>query len=235
VTNPVNVSLVAERTDSPPEAHRTITVKNDGGLPTGALAAPDVSGLAEPGGGAVATSTFSVSDDLCTGQLLAPGATCTFTLLLDVAAYANSAPWTGDLPISASPGGTTHISVTGRYTSKLVFDSVTDLVATATPPTDGSTHFLVTNDGPTDFGPMSSTLVDAGVPGGSVGTFALSTDLDFGVPACTDGMTLASGTSCQWVVSYTNTTGAGSDSAFLVFDVPGVVHAQAGFTGTGQP
>src|SRR5689334_21706520 len=40
VTNPVNLSLVAERTDSPPEAHRTITVENDGGVPTGTLVAP---------------------------------------------------------------------------------------------------------------------------------------------------------------------------------------------------
>jgi hypothetical protein len=231
----VNVSLVAERTDSPPEAHRTITVKNDGGEPTGALVAPDLSGLAEPGGGAVATSTFSVSDDLCTGQVLAPGTTCTFTLVLDVAAYANSAPWSGDLPVSAAPGGTAHVSVTARYTSKLVFDPTTTLIANANPPADGSTHFLITNDGPTDFGPMSSTLVDGGMPGGNVGTFSLSTDPAFGVPACSDGMTLASGTSCQWVVTYSNPTGAGTDSEFLVFDVPGVVHAQAGFVGEGQP
>jgi hypothetical protein len=125
--------------------------------------------------------------------------------------------------------------VTARYTSKLVFDSTTTLVANASPQTDGSTHFLITNDGPTDFGPMTFTLTDAGAPGGSVGTFALSADDGFGVPACADGMTLASGTSCQWVVTYSNGTGVGTDNAFLVMDVPGVVHAQAGFVGQGQP
>jgi hypothetical protein len=210
-------------------------VKNDGGQPTGALAPPDLSGLTEPGGGVIATSTFSVADDQCTGQTLAAGASCTLKLALDVATYANSAPWTGALHVSATPGGTVDVSVTARYTSKLVFDSVTALTANADPPSDGSTHFLITDDGSTDFGPMSSTLVDAGAPGGAVGTFSLDTDNAFGVPACTQGMTLASGTSCQWVVTYSNGTGAGSDSAFLVFDVPGVVHAQAGFTGTGQP
>jgi hypothetical protein len=234
VVTPASFSLTAERTDSPPEASRTITVTNDGGEPTGALAAADLTGLAEPNGGAAATSTFSVADDLCTGQSLAPGAQCTIKVVLDVAAYANSAPWTGQLTVGAAPGGTATASVTARYTSKLVFDSVTDLVAS--PGADGSTHFLLTNDGPADFGPMSFQLVDAGMPGVSAGSFLPpGTDPDFGIPACSDGMTLAAGTTCQWLITYTNGTGAGGDTAFLVMDVPGVVHAQAGFNGTGQP
>jgi hypothetical protein len=68
-----------------------------------------------------------------------------------------------------------------------------------------------------------------------VGNFVVSSDGAFGVPTCSQGMTLAAGTSCQWLVSYHNTTSGGTNGLALIFDVPGVVHAQADFNGVGQP
>ena len=128
--------------------------------------------------------------------------------------------------------------MTARYTSKLVFESITTLTATQNPPADGTTNFvLLTNDGPQDFGPMSFTLVDGGMPGGSHG------DRSHCRPTRTSACRRAP-TAMTLAVRDQLPVGGhlreprparARDSAFLIFDVPGVVHAQAGFVGVGQP
>jgi hypothetical protein len=137
----------------------------------------------------------------------------------------------GDLPITASPGGTAHVSVTSQYTSKLLFDDVTTL--NATPSTDGATHFVMTNGSAQDFGPMSFLLHSTLFPAG-VGSFALTSDGTDPVPICSPGITLHPGDSCQWLVSYTNATGAGTKSAALQINVPGI-GLSARFDGVGNP
>ena len=228
--NPLN--LTAERTASPPEDAKTVTIRNTGGTASGPIDVMSASVLDDPNHGDTATWFFSDLDHDCLGQSLAPGASCSFTLVLEAGAFANRS-WTGDLVAQATPGNAVHVPVNAHVTSKLLFDPVTEL--DATPALDASTHFVLLNDSAQDLGPMSFSLVDAGMPGGSAGTISLATDAAYGIPPCSDGMTLAAGASCQWLVTYTNGTGAGGDTAFLVFNVPGVVQAQAGFNGVGLP
>ena len=214
-----------------PRDERTFTVTNDGGTASGRI---DFDGELDQPDDNRAHSDFELVDDHCTRRRLAPGERCTFTLALETRTFGSSAPWTGDLVVNASPGGPAHVVVTARYSSDLVFDQVNELVAGQTQPFDGVDHFLVTNDGPTAIGPLKWRFLTFG-KAGAQGTFTHRPDATGGVDPCGDGITLAPGESCGWVVTYANSTGGGGNDASLIFDGPNLVHGEAAFRGTGLP
>jgi hypothetical protein len=120
------------------------------------------------------------------------------------------------------------VAVAAQITSKLLFVDWTEL--DSTPTVDGTTHFVITNASGSDIGPIDASFSPAGIDG----TFSLSTDAGDAVPPCSQHMSLAAGDSCQWVVSYHNTSGAGFDATTLHLDA-GDVHAAPGFMGFGKP
>jgi len=173
-----------------------------------------------------------VSSSTCPSSLAA-GASCQFDLVFTPSRHQNSAPWTGDLTETASPGGTAHVSVTAQYTSKLVFE---DRPATliATPGADAATHFQITNSTAGDIGPIDFNFTVIGGMVNVAGTFTATTDNGVAIPPCSDMMTLHGGDSCQWLVTYTNVTGSGSNTARLTFDTS-TVHGSVLFSGVGSP
>jgi hypothetical protein len=200
--------LLSVQQNTVDSAFAPLTITNTGGQPTGVISA-DLAPLAEPGTAPGETTLFELLADHCSGQTLAPGASCDVVLHFKAIAYANPAPWTADLPITASPGGTAPVSVTAQYSSNLVFQQETHLVSTANPLSVGSTHFVVTNATDQDITHFELSW-NGGGPG-SLYPWTISQDQNFGVPSCVAGMTLPAHGSCHWLISYANTTGTGSD------------------------
>jgi hypothetical protein len=220
------MSFTSERTSLSSFDSQTITVTNTGSIASGPVdttAATDLSALEDP----LNSAMWMVGGDDCEGKSLAPGASCHILLGFSGSVSANRS-WTGDFVAQANPGGVTHVAVAAHITSALLYDDVTEL--DATPTVDGTTHLVITNATSSDIGPLDAALS----PPGTVGTFSLSTDSGYAVPACSQHMTLAAGAACQWVVSYHNTTGAGFDNTALHLDA-GDVHAAPIFTGFGKP
>ncbi len=164
----------------------TITITNDGAQKSGALTVSV--------GDAV---TFPASADMCSGMSLDPGASCTLTIKFQPAA---SGVKSSTLTVSATPGGTATVMLTGTAVDPGALSLMPDH-ATFDPIQQGQvgaeTLFLVKNTG----GAATTTLA-ATLTGTSAGEFKLSTD------GCT-GMTLAGGASCMVGVKFAPTT-AGS-------------------------
>ena len=228
--SPDHASFAPEKLHTPRDA-QTFTVTNDGGSASGEIS---LDGDVDQPGDDRVHSDFEVEDDLCTRRRLASGEQCTFTLVLVARSFGSGGPWSGDLVVNAAPGGPAPITVTARYSSDLVFDPVDELVAGPTPPTAGVDHFVVTNDGPVAVGPLHWRFLTFG-RAGAQGSFTSVPDPTDGITPCADGITLAPGGSCGWVITYTNPTGGGANHATLILDGPGAVHAEAAFRGVGLP
>ncbi|MFN8537727.1 MAG: choice-of-anchor D domain-containing protein [Thermomicrobiales bacterium] len=172
---------------------QTVTVTNTGGV---AFGITSLSALAAP---------FSLSGNGCTGTVLNPGQSCTFTVTYaPTAAGASSASLT---VTSSAPGSPHTIGISGTGVSSVLNFNPNPLdfgdVAIGTSATRG---VLVTNTGG---GPVAITAV--GGPSG-----------DFAVDSTTCVTTLAPGASCVVVVRYTSTGPAGVDTDQIDLTVTGV-------------
>jgi hypothetical protein len=209
---------------------QTITITNDGTAPSGVPQLPDLSAIDEPGN--LGLSDWSVSNWTCTSAL-AVGQSCQFDVGFIPQLHRNPPAWSGDVLLSASPGGTAHVSVTAQYTSELEYERPSGTL-NATVATPAGTDVVLTNASAQQLNFLGFSLNTFGGMPPTAGTFSLGSDPNSAVPPCVTGMNLAPGASCHWMVTYTNTTGSGTNNANLAFSVGGL-QGNVGFAGAGNP
>ncbi len=174
----VTLGMVPLNVDSLPV---TVHVKNSGDASSGSVRIRV--GGSDP-------DAFGVSSDRCSGFELAPGGTCTLDVSFKPAKLGGSS---GQLEVSASPGGTVTVplSGTGLTPSSVVFDPTSKVFAlTAVNGVSGAQAFTVSNMGDTSAGMVTGLA---------------STSSDFKIAAagntCT-GKTLDAGGTCSFSVTF---------------------------------
>ena len=187
---------------------QTVTVSNAGNdnLVIGTIA--QVNPLATP---------FTILNDTCSGQTLAPAASCTLTARFSPNATSSSSD-SFDIPSNDPDENPVTVNVSGTGTGASVSDiNVTDSVA---PTNDLQVPFgSVTVGASSD---QTVTVNNAGASNLVIGTVASGNPLaaPFSIPSGTDncsGMTLAPAASCSITVRFAPTaTGAANDT----FDIP---------------
>ena len=192
---------------------QTFTVTNTGGVPSGTVTA----GLtgADPG-------QFTVSADTCTGQTLAPSASCTVNATF---APSSTGAKSAGLQAAATPGGTATASLTGTGAtpaalaiSPAPFDFATHATGTAS----AFQTFTVTNTGGVDSGTIAVSLT-----GADADQFATAND------TCT-GPALAPSASCTVEVAFVPTSTGLKGATLEAIATPGGT-ASASLSGTGAP
>ena len=197
---------------------KTFTVTNDGGKPSGPIA------------GQFGPAPFSnvPAADQCTGNTLAPGASCTFGMVF---APTLRGPAQSQVSIDAEPGGIVNVPLSGTgltAASLSISDSSgPDPESWDFGPTlvgnDASAHtFNVTNDGDVSTGALAVALSGA-------------SPSDFVLPGgtCLDDVTLAPGSSCTVIASFHPQTSGAKETALVVFGSPGGT-VSTRLTGLGQ-
>jgi hypothetical protein len=157
------------------------TVRNTGGESTGPLR--------------IAVSGTGFSQALCSGERLAPEASCTFTVNFSALSLGTV---DGLLSVSASPGGSVGVTLSATGAAPATLSFVPDLSFGSR--VDGGTstqEISVTNLGGAPSGPLAVTL-----GGADAGQFSESNNCGF----------LAGGTSCTIDVTFAPTS-PGSDTA----------------------
>ncbi len=171
----------------------SFTVKNTGGVATGALAT------------VVQNSTeLGIASDGCKLKLLGAGESCVITVVFTPTSAGQKS---GTLVVNATPGGTASASMTGTGLSPalLTIDPVSGSFATTTVNSSGGSQtFVIANTGGVAAG--ETTAVLAAVGGTNPGDFALSAN------GCTG--TLVAGGRCMVTITF-KPSGAGPRSATL--------------------
>ena len=172
------------------------TVTNTGGVATGALA------LALGGSGAM---QFVRGTDGCTGQTLAPSATCTIAYVFHPTAAGNNA---ASLTALATPGGLGAASLTGRgLAPAMLASSATAPFGTVDVGTTATAYkWTITNQGDTATGALATVL------GGNSADFVVTN-------GCSGA--LAGGTSCTISVAAAPATGGDKAMTVTVTGAPG--------------
>jgi hypothetical protein len=206
----VSWGTIAQGAISPDAA---IVVTNGGGVATGVLAVS--LGGADEG-------QFAIAADACTGQTLAPSATCTVS--------AHFAPSLGTLgtqqatlTVGGTPGGSVPATLIGTASSPLsVAPTTQSLGIAAAGSPSAPVSFTVTNSSATAVGPLAVTL-----EGANGAQFAL------GSAGTCNGTKLAPGATCVVAVTLAPTTGTvGAMTAALVVSAGAGTSTQAALTGT---
>jgi hypothetical protein len=134
---------------------------------------------------------FSLFNDLCTGRLIAPAASCTFSVR-----FAPTAGVTYASSLNAQvPGYEARASLAGSGLSRLAIAPPSKKFGLLAPGTSASASFTVTNISPATVGPITDTLVYVYGPDG----FTIASD------ACA-GRSLSPSASCAVVVRYAPVT-----------------------------
>jgi hypothetical protein len=197
---------------------KTFTVTNDGGKPSGPIAGQF---------GAAPFSNVPAADQ-CTGETLAPGASCTFGMVF---APTLRGPAQSQVSIDAEPGGIVNapLSATGLAAASLSisdssgpdpegWDFGTTLVGN-----DASAHtFTVTNDGDVQTGALTAEL-----------TGASSSDFVLSGGTCLGGVTLGPGSTCTVIANFHPQTSGAKETALDVSGSPGG-SVSSRLTGLGQ-
>jgi hypothetical protein len=169
--------------------------------------------------------------DHCSGVALDPGDSCTFRLEPHVAKYWAFTTDPANLVVSASPGDSATASIVGTLTSDLqVPASLSPLfLASHVTPGTATADFEVQNVSDHAVGPLDfATAPDSGA-----GTWALVAP-SAGTP-CTQAITLAPHTTCDWGLQYSNATGAGQSVVVVDIDGNDGSHAGGVALGVGAP
>jgi hypothetical protein len=202
--SPHNFGGVATGSSS---AAQTFTVENTGGADSGALGAASIG---PPDGGQFSPVGGS---NLCTGEVLSPGETCTYQVQFSPGSTGAKST---TLSFNASPGGTASaaLSGTGLTPANLVITPSSYNFGNVLGGTQPTFTFTVTNTGQATAGTIGSPSV-----GTAGGAFAL-------VGSSCSGQTLAAGQSCPMTIRYTpNGTGTSNDSLSLSASPGGSVSA----------
>lgn len=152
------------------------TVTNLSALPIGPLA----NSITPPGG-------FTIAPDGCAGKVIAPAASCTFSVRFAPTAGLTYAPSL----VATAPGYEARASLTGRGLSRLAITPTSKRFGRLAPGTSASASFTVTNISPAAVGPITDTLEYVYGPDG----FAITSD------TCA-GRSLAPSASCTVVAAY---------------------------------
>ena len=177
-----------------------IVVTNTGTAATGTL--KTALGGANP-------DSFQIDSDICSGQVLAAGASCTVTLHFAPKTVGSlSATFT----ISATPGGSLTVQLTGQSAppgALAISPSTNDFGSIVTGASSSATAFTVTNSGGGATGTLSAAL-----SGTDKGSFTIGSD------TCT-GSTLAAGASCSVGVTFAPITEGTKAASLSVTGTPG--------------
>lgn len=183
------------------------TASNTGGIATGTLAA------------ATGDPSFTISEDLCSGKKLDPGASCTLNVAFTPSGQAGAKQAT--LTVSATPGGAATSSLTGT--------ALTPGALEVTPPT---VTFAATRIGSTSAATELTVKNTGGAPTGVPG-ISLSDATHFTITSNLCTTALAAGATCKVKVAFAPVTvGLKQGVTLNASATPGGT-ASSGLTGTG--
>lgn len=165
---------------------------------------------------------YAVTDDDCSGQLLASGQACTLTLTLTPSGTGSRS---ATLVIAGTPGGYRRIPLTGiAFTQATLMISQPTVLFAATGVGQTNTYGFLTirNTGQLPTGTLTAQLVGAN-----------PTEFDVLADTCT-GAVLASNATCSVHTQFVPTTIASSTASLVVSAAPGGTVSTA-LSGTGLP
>lgn len=173
-------------------ATRIFTVQNTGDLPSGTL------GVVATGD---ALGQWPRSDDNCTGQTLAAGATCTFKAAFNPNGTGSRS---GAVGVTSAPGGTADTPVSGvgvATAASLQFDPTSRAFNALFGPGSLSTPVYITNSGAADSGPF---VFEAGTPvTGNISNIEFQGGIPNGSPHPPCGTMLPGNSTCGGFMTFT--------------------------------